>query len=92
VKNLIQKDEVFVYNYNGVAGDSFKVYYVGQAADQILQQTTYWADGAVHVLASPVAGLTNQQNWDIYGIALAGELAPETATTRQGIAGLIAPI
>ena len=91
-KNLIQNDSVFVYDYNGVAGDDFKVYFAEQMPSAILQQTIYWPDGTVHVLGSPVAGLTNQQAWDTYGIALGGELAPITATRRQGIDGLVNPI
>ena len=36
-----------------------------------------------------MAGLTNQQNWDQYGIAIAGAVAPADATTRTGIYGLV---
>src|SRR5262249_49773319 len=65
--NLIVSDQVFVTNYNGVAGDNFQVYYAEQAADFILPQTNGTA-----LIGSPEAGLTNAQNWLKYGIALAG--------------------
>jgi hypothetical protein len=39
-----------------------------------------------------VAGLTNQQCWNEYGMAIAGAVAPATATTRKEIFGLISPI
>jgi hypothetical protein len=90
--NWIALDQIIVYNYNGVTGDNFKVYYAEQLPSSVLVQSSYLSDGELHQLGSPVAGLTNQQNWDLYGIALAGELAPATATTRQGIDGLVNPI
>jgi hypothetical protein len=91
VLNLRQLDQVYVYNYNNVTGDNFQVYFAGQAANAIYQQSSYDSGGAILVLASPVAGLTNQQTWDQYGIALAGVVAPVTATTRGGVAGLVCP-
>jgi hypothetical protein len=81
--NWIQQDEFYVYDYNQIAGNNFRVYYNEQAAGFILPQTS--AIG----LGSPVAGLTNQQNWDTYGIAVAGSIAPSSATTRPGIYGLV---
>jgi len=91
VQNLVQLDQIYVYNYNGVTGDNFRVYYAQQTASAVLEQSIYRADGSIQVLASPVSGLTNQQNWTTYGIALAGEIAPATATTMTGIDGLINP-
>lgn len=92
VRNLISSDEVLVYNYNHASGDNFRVYYNEQAIDFVLPQTVYQSDGAPKLLGSPEAGLTNEQNWNLYGIALAGELAPSTATTRAGIRGLVSPL
>src|SRR5262249_35000598 len=40
-------------------------------------------------IGSPASGLTNQQNWNQYGIAIAGAVAPSSATTMTGIAGLV---
>ena len=89
VVNLVQKDQVFVYNYNGVQGDNFRVYYNEQRADYVVPQTILNSDGTARVTASPEAGLTNQENWDRYGIAIAGEIAPADAGTRNGINGLV---
>jgi hypothetical protein len=92
IMNLVQKDEVYVYNYNQVPGDNFRVYYLEQAADYVLPQSRYWPDGSKRVSGSPVAGLTNQEAWAAYGIALAGAVAPSTARTRDGITGLVNPM
>ncbi len=86
--NMIQKDDVLVYDYNGVPGDRFRVYYREQRADWILGQT---ADQGATV-GSPVAGLTNAQNWAAYGISFAGSVAPAGATSRPAIEGLLGPI
>ena len=43
----------------------------------------------VNSLGSPESGLTNQQNWDRYRIAIAGSVAPSNTTTITGIDGLI---
>jgi PKD repeat protein len=88
--NFIQKDEVFVYNYNRVAGDNFQVFYLEQAPDFIVPQTTFMSNGQVDNQGSPEAGLTNQQNWAKYGIAMAGAVSP-TTKTRANIVGYVLP-
>jgi hypothetical protein len=93
VTDLIQQDTVSVYQFNGAAGDNFRVYYNEQAANAILPQTVYYPDGVtVYMQGSPEAGLTNAQNWARYHIAFAGSIAPSTATTRAQIYGLVDPI
>jgi hypothetical protein len=81
----ITPDTVMVYDYNGVTGDDFRVYYLQEDANYIVPQklSLPLMDG------SPDAGLTNAQNWAKYGIAIAGAVAPSTATTRVGISGLV---
>jgi hypothetical protein len=86
--NLVQLDQLLVYNYNGVAGNNFQVYYGNQSAAYVLPKSTYNADGTISMNASPVAGLTNQQAWATYQIAYAGAIAP-TTTTFATINGLI---
>ena len=39
--NLVQLDQVFVYNYNRVSGDNFQVYYNEQVASFIVPETGY---------------------------------------------------
>jgi hypothetical protein len=92
VWNLIQSDQVFVRNYNQVAGDNFEVYYTQQDSSFTLPQTTYNSDGTPSLLGSSVANLTNAQAWQQYKIAIAGAVAPSTATKRAGIDGLVNPI
>jgi PKD repeat protein len=85
--NLIAPIQVFVYNYNQVLGANYQVYFAQQRADYVLPQST--EDG---VIGSPVAGLTNAQAWTEYGIAIAGEIAPDSATPMAGIDGLVMPM
>jgi hypothetical protein len=88
VTNMIQRDQLFVYNYNGVAGDNFQVFYLEQSPTFVVPQSIYNDDGSMLLTASPVAGLTNQQNWATYGIAVAGAVSP-TSNKRDKINGFV---
>jgi uncharacterized repeat protein (TIGR01451 family) len=99
--NYILTDNIYVYNFNGVVGDNFQVYYNQQAASYVLPQTNWvvppgtnpaYPDGVMGDLGCPVAGLTNAQAWQQYGIAFAGAIAPADATTRSNIIGLVKSI
>ena len=90
--NLIDLDQVYVYNYNGISGDNFQLYYTQQAASFVVPQTILNSDGTASVLGAPVSGLTNAQTWALYGIAIAGAVAPSDATTMSGIDGLVVQI
>jgi PKD repeat protein len=90
--NMLELDQVFVYNYNGIAGNNFQVYYNAQAANAVVMQTTVNSDGSPANLASPLNGLTNAQLWAQYGIAVAGGVAPTNATTESDIFGLVVSI
>lgn len=89
--NLTQQDRVFVYDYNQVSGDDFQLYYLEQASDFLVPSSIYNNDGTLKLTAAPVGGLTNQQLWARYGLAIAGAVAP-TTTRRDGIRGLINPL
>jgi hypothetical protein len=91
VVNAIQLDQVFVYNYDGVPGDNFQVFYTQQQASFVVPQSVFNSTGATVVLGAPVAGLTNEQTWAQYRVAIAGEVAPSNATTRANILGLVVP-
>ena len=85
--HLTQTDEVYVYDYNGIPGDDFQVYYRQQHPDFVVPQS-----GSQERLAgSPENGLTNQQNWEKYGIAIAGRVAPSLAQ-REAISGYVGEI
>jgi hypothetical protein len=87
--NLIMNDLVFIHSYNGVAGADFQVYYNEQVGSFVLPKSTYNSDGSPILLGSPEAGLSNQQNWVKYGFALAGAVAPTSATAQAGFHGLV---
>jgi PKD repeat protein len=83
--NLIASDTVFVYDYNGITGNNFRVYYKEQASDFVVPKSSG------NLVGSPVEGLTNQQNWDLYGIAIAGAVATDVTTDAliNGLVGVI---
>jgi hypothetical protein len=68
-----------------VAGDNFRVYYFEQAADYVVPETGALSTDANHPsLGAPVAGLTNDQAMQLYGIAIGGEVYYGNLT-RDGI-------
>ncbi len=71
--NVIQSDRVFVDDWNGQPGNDFQVMYEQQRSDFILPVTD---PVTTKIVGCPEANLTNQQCWDTYGVALAGEIAP----------------
>lgn len=90
--NLIQRDQVFVTDYQGTAGLNFQVFYREQDPAFVLPQTSYDAFGNMIILGSPDAGLTNQQNWSVHGIAMAGAVSPTLDdTTHPEIDGYTIP-
>jgi hypothetical protein len=88
--DFLQRDQVFVYAYNGNPADNFRLYYDDQAATapapQMVESANGFSPGAIGIT---VEGLTNRQAWDLFGVAMAGEVAPDDATTRDLIAGLV---
>ena len=86
--NYILPDAIYVTNYNGVQGDNFRVYYYEQRPGFIVPQTNLVFSPLLRkniLIGSPDAGLTNLQNWELYGIAIAGGIVPESAVERDGI-------
>jgi G8 domain len=81
-RNYVVSDQVVVQDYDGVPGQNFRVYYNEQRPTAIVPQTQGSNIGA------PVAGLTNAQTWAIYGLAIAGEVAP-CLGTRPEIKGIV---
>jgi hypothetical protein len=90
-RNLIQRDDVYVYEYNGVKSDNFKAFYSEQNPNFIVPVTFISQYNAHGVEGAPVPGLTNQQTWALYGLAIAGSIAP-CATTRPTNDGFACPI
>ena len=88
---VTETDTILVYGFNQVAGDNFQVYYTQQAPGFVIPVTTYNSDGTPSFIGAPVAGLTNSQAWQQYGIAIGGKVATN-ATTRAKINGLVGPI
>src|SRR5262249_60757339 len=64
VRNLIQNDEIDVYDFNQVAGDNFRVYYAQQAAQYVVPQTIFNPAGTAALRAAPAAGVCNQHPSD----------------------------
>jgi hypothetical protein len=83
--NVVVADEVWIYDYNGNAGDNFRVYYKEQAPSFPVP-----ASGP-EVFGAPVPGLTNAESWSRYKIAVAGSVAP-CSTERPGFGGFTCAI
>ena len=79
-----QPVKVRVYDYNQVAGDNFQVYFKRAGGGQIMPPTDVklLTGRETGVIGSPVAGKTNLQNLNQYGIAFAGALSPPNALNR----------
>jgi hypothetical protein len=85
--DLVQKDEVYVEDFNGVKGDNFRVYYIEQHADFIVPISKPQHS----MVGAPEADLSNRECWEKHGIAVAGAVAPADAVKRPGIVGLVVP-
>lgn len=89
--NLVVPNSIDVFSYEGDPNVNFRVYYLEQKADAILEQSRMRPDGSfLAVVGCPEAGLTNAQAKAKYNVCFANEIAPETAVTRAGIVGLTA--
>ena len=85
--NAIVSSRVVVIDYNRVAGDNFEVFQEEQAPSFVVPQTGA-RDG---LIGAPAAGLTNQQAWSQFGIAISGAVAP-CGNTRPRIVGFVCGI
>jgi len=77
-RNVVAPDELWVFDYDGT-GEDFQAFFLEQDPDFIVPQTS--GDG--RMVGSPSAGLTNQQNWDMFSIAIAGEIPPCVDSTSH---------
>jgi hypothetical protein len=83
--NVVIPDEVWVYDYNDTPGDSFRVYYREQSPGFRVPAT------GPQLVGAPAPGLTNEQAWTRFKVAIAGSVAP-CATERPGFGGFACPI
>ncbi len=102
--DLTDVNEVFIYDHNGVKDANYQVYFPEQAPNFVPPPSILTRDPRNDFIASPEPGLTNQQLWDKYRVAIAGAVAPskeidgdngEAALARGhalGIKGLVFPI
>jgi hypothetical protein len=84
-RNLIARDEIRVQASNM---GSFRVYYAEQRPSFVIPQTVANSDGTPSLLGVSSAGLTNQQAFSQFKVAIAGSVAP-CATTVPQIEGLV---
>eukprot|EP01090_Pellita_catalonica_P003475 TRINITY_DN13146_c0_g1_i1.p1 TRINITY_DN13146_c0_g1~~TRINITY_DN13146_c0_g1_i1.p1 ORF type:complete len:488 (-),score=84.08 TRINITY_DN13146_c0_g1_i1:40-1347(-) len=89
-RNVVVLDEMVVIDYNGTSGDTFQVYYREQVSEFVVPQTGPSENdpSGRPIVGSPDAGKTNQENWNEYGLAIAGGITPCTDdSTRPSISG-----
>jgi hypothetical protein len=80
--NAIVSNRIIVTDHNRITGQNFEVFQEEQAPTFIVPQT-----GSIPgLVGAPVGGLTNQQAWSQFGIAVSGAVAP-CLDRRERIAG-----
>lgn len=80
--NIIVESRIVVTDYNRNPGDNFEVFQEQQAPSFVVPQ-----NGANEgLVGAPVPGLTNQQTWAQFNIAVSGRVAP-CSNTRSRIVG-----
>src|SRR5262249_40989246 len=92
---LTQPSTVKVLSFNQVPGANFQVFYREQANNYVLPgiDNAALSGTGEYTVGRPQAGLTNYQNWNQYGLAFAGGLAPADASAwRSDINGLVGAI
>jgi hypothetical protein len=85
--NAIVSNRIIVTDYNRVTGQNFEVFQEEQAPTFRVPQTGSIAG----LVGAPVAGLTNQQAWAQFRIAVSGAVAP-CADRRPRIDGFACAI
>jgi hypothetical protein len=90
-RNLVQKDQVYVTQFNGVASDNFRAYYTQQHPAFLVPVTVLRTNGDHAIEGAPVLGLSNLLLWNSNQKAIAGEKAP-CFTTRAGIDGYVCAV
>ena len=85
--NAIVSTRIIVTDYNRVSGDNFEVFQREQAPDVIVPQT----GSRPGFVGAPVGGLTNQQAWAQFGVAISGAIAP-CSNTRPRVGGFVCSI
>jgi hypothetical protein len=76
-------NDVVTLNFGPFAAQ--RLYYAQQRADAV----TFWTP--IEGLPIAYVGLTSQQLWDQYGVAVGGAIAPSDAYIVPGITGLVGP-
>jgi hypothetical protein len=85
-------DQMDFYDFNGVVGDNFRVYYAEQAPDFIVPVSLFNDDGTRSRIGAPIPGLTNAQAWALYGVAVGGAIAPCTTTRPDFVNAFTCPL
>ena len=85
--NAIVSNRIIVTDYNRVTGQNFEVFWEQQAPSFTVPQT----GSLFGLVGAPVGGLSNQQAWGQFGIAVSGAVAP-CDDTRPRIVGFTCAI
>ncbi len=72
--NVVQRDLIEVVAFDRDPRSNFQLYYKQQAPDFVVPISDL--NGPSSPIGAPVAGLTNAQLWDQFGMAIAGAVAP----------------
>lgn len=87
--NWVSPIEIEVYDYQGVPGDDFRVWFDEQDENEITPQSVVHPSFPLFDelwTGSPDAGQTNAQNWSEHGVAIAGSVRPSVGLeSRTGV-------
>jgi hypothetical protein len=86
--------QMFVYDDNGNATDDFEIFATEQASTYMIPASTGPLTAGCYndATMTGVSGLTNAQCLATYGYAVYGKVAPDDATTRSDVYGLVKAI
>ncbi len=96
---LTQIDELRIYDYNGVPGDDFQVFYDDQASAYVMPDRELNSDGTIQFYGSPVHEATNAYLWAHYlpdltynAAPVLKSDAPNSATPGMATHGSLIPV
>lgn len=84
--NIIQKNEVYVVDYNRETGRNYRIYLSQSHPNFVIPQSNGF-------VGAPSAGMTNAQAWSAHGIAIGGALPRCTDNSlAPEVGGFVCPI
>lgn len=94
-KSVTQPDQLFLLGFQKMAGCDSQLFYDQQRPDRIMPgwgDQTFEGKSYFRLWGAPESGLTNQQAWAKYRVALAGAVAPSTLSRPEFPRAFVCPV